>query len=483
MTEALWTSSELSEATGGQASAPFSVTGISIDSRSLCPGDLFVALSDARDGHEFAEAAFAAGAAGALVSRPVEGGPFILVEDVLEGLTALGIAARERAPQCYRVAVTGSVGKTSVKEMIARIFRAAGRAHWSEKSFNNQWGVPLSLARMPRDTEYAVFEIGMSTPGEIAPRSDMVAPHAALVTKIAAAHLEGLGSVEAIADEKADIFSGLVPGGHVLLPQDSHFLDRLTARALSHQPDAAVATFGEGVVADLRVLNYESDGQSCEVGMDYRNAPLITRLEAVGAHWAMNAAAAILGACAGSGLAAAKVAEALDGYAPLPGRGTAESLDLPSGGAVTLIDDAYNANPESMRAALAGFAARPCRGRRILALGEMLEIGSQASAEHAGLADPVLATAPDLVVLAGQGMQPLAECLEERIRTIWEVKSEDLESHMKNILEDGDLLLLKGSNASGMGRLAERLRGWSEARSSDKKRDSAQSAVRGENAV
>ena len=217
MTDLLWTSEDIELATGGTATAPFEVTGtISIDTRTLKPGDLFVALKDQRDGHDFVEAAFKAGAAGALVSRPVTGGPVVQVEDVLEALTQLGIAARVRCG-AIRTAVTGSAGKTSVKEMLARIYGAFGPAHSNAKSFNNHWGVPLTLARMPENTQRAIFEIGMNTPGEIAPRSLMVHPQIGIITNIAAAHLECLGSVEAIAREKADIFAGLESGSTIIL--------------------------------------------------------------------------------------------------------------------------------------------------------------------------------------------------------------------------------------------------------------------------
>ncbi|HEY7797881.1 MAG TPA: UDP-N-acetylmuramoyl-tripeptide--D-alanyl-D-alanine ligase, partial [Hyphomonadaceae bacterium] len=218
MPEPLWTSEEACKATGGRMLGIWAVNGVSIDTRSLQPGDLFVALKDVRDGHDFVPNAFAAGAAAALVSRDVLGGkPGLLVDDVLVGLEKLGLAARARNSG-VSAAVTGSVGKTSVKEMLARIFRAAGKAHWSDKSFNNHWGVPLTLARMPRDTERAVFEIGMNTPGESAPRSKMVRPHIAMITRIAPAHLQGMGSVEGVADEKSQIFAGLEPGGAAILP-------------------------------------------------------------------------------------------------------------------------------------------------------------------------------------------------------------------------------------------------------------------------
>ncbi|MDJ0920119.1 MAG: UDP-N-acetylmuramoyl-tripeptide--D-alanyl-D-alanine ligase [Henriciella sp.] len=483
MSDPLWTSAEIAAPTGGTATDAFDVTGLSIDTRSLQPGDLFVALKDARDGHDFVANAFKAGASGALVSRAVDGGPLVQVDDVLPALEAMGLAARDRAQDCYRVAVTGSVGKTSVKEMLARIFRAFGPAHWNVKSFNNHWGVPLTLARMPRETERAVFEIGMNTPGEIAPRSRMVQPQAAMVTKIAPAHLEGLGSIEGVAREKADIFAGLQPGGVAILPLDDDFAPLLAERAKALQPDCRIMTFGVGPGPDASVIETVSNGETTTCLLSVHGRDVAVTLNAVGDHWALNAAAALLAACPDGAEQVGAAANALDGYTPPPGRGTAETLALPKGGEIVLIDDAYNANPESMRAALAGFAARPCTGRRVVALGEMLEVGATSEAEHAALAEPILAAGADFVFLAGDGMQPLVDKLRERTESKWAVKASELESDLKITLKHGDLLLLKGSNASGMGRLADHLRQWSAAADETMMASGAESAARGNNVV
>ena len=456
MAEPLWTPEAMTAATGGRLSAPFAPTGISIDSRDLAPGDLFVALSDRRDGHDFVAAAMAAGASGALVNRPVGQGPELIVPDTLAALTRLGLAARDRA-DAVRVAVTGSVGKTSVKEMVARIFRAAGPAHASVKSFNNQWGVPLTLARMPRVTARAVFEIGMSTPGEIAPRSEMVRPHGALVTVIAPAHLEGLGSLEAIADEKADIFAGLEAGGAICLPAESPYFERMAARALGLQPHAEIFTFGETGEAAVAVTEYQTDGQTCRVSLSAFGEPVTLGLGVVGRHWAVNAAAAVLLACVNGAVTPREAAAALEGYAAPEGRGGALSLPLAGGGAYTLVDDAYNANPASMEAGLSAFAARPAR-RRFVALGEMRELGPDAEALHAGLAGAVLAVGPEKVFLAGPLMRPLAEALGGRCDVEWQPTAEALAGSITNAVGDGDALLIKGSNASGMGRLVRVLR-------------------------
>lgn len=460
MSAPLWTSADIALATGGTATADFNVTGsVSIDTRTLKPGDLFVALTDQRDGHDFVEAAFAAGASGALVSRKVGDGPQIVVDDVLKALEQMGIEARIRCG-AHRTAVTGSAGKTSVKEMLAQIYRAFGPAHWNVKSFNNHWGVPLTLARMPEETARAVFEIGMSTPGEIAPRSHMVRPHTGIVTCIAGAHLEGLGSLSAVAHEKADIFAGLEAGGTFILPADDEFFEYLAGRARRFCPTGNLESFGHAANATARIVGYETDGQESRIQLDVVGKPVLVTLNAVGEHWALNAAAAVL-AASQSGLTVEDCAQALSGYTPPPGRGTSERLALPGGGHITLIDDAYNANPASMRASLAALTRRP-EGRRLVALGEMLEIGATSDEEHAALAGPVADTGAAGVFLVGDKMTHLADSLPPQLQQIWAPNWEELWNQLEKALQDGDVLLIKGSNASGMGRLADRLRQWSE---------------------
>ena len=256
MTTPLWTSGDLAKATQGLASGEFDIKGISIDSREIKKGDLFVALKDVRDGHEFIPKAMAAGAIGCLVSESVDGVPSVKVNDTLRALEDLGRAARARSKGIH-AAITGSVGKTSVKEMVAQIFRTKGTAHWNVKSFNNHFGVPLTLARMHEDTQRAIFEIGMNTPGEIAPRSLMVQPQIAMITKIAPAHLEGMGAIDAVADEKSDIFAGLVPDGAAILPRDDAFFDYMKARAFDLQPRAQLLSFGSAESqADARLLAF-----------------------------------------------------------------------------------------------------------------------------------------------------------------------------------------------------------------------------------
>ena len=481
MTEPLWTSADMEAATGGVASAPFAVSGLSIDTRTLQPGDLFVALKDQRDGHDFAGAAFENGAVAALVSRDVEArGPFLKVGDVLDALTALAVAARARS-SAVRTAVTGSVGKTSVKEMLARIYRAAGPAHWPEKSFNNHWGVPLTLARMPMVTQRAIFEIGMSTPGEIAPRSRLVRPHHAMVTKIAPAHLEGVGSIEGVAEEKSAIYAGLEAGGTVIVPEDDAFRDYLAEQGRAYCPTATVESFGTGEGATARLVDINSDGVNSRFEIELAGRRVAVEMPVIGEHWGLNAAAALLMATL-TDIPLSDAAEALSGFGAPPGRGTAERLTLPGGGEILLVDDAYNANPESMRAALAALSTRP-PGRRVVALGEMLEIGAGSDDAHAGLAPLLQEAGVELAFLAGGGMEALSTVLPSTIQQHFDVKAAALLESVKNRLTDGDVLLVKGSNASGMGRLADALRAWSNEESAENQARETRGPARGDHAV
>ncbi len=463
-TSPLWTSEEAAQATGGKMLGTWAVNGVSIDTRSLAPGDLFVALKDVRDGHDFVGNAFAAGAEAALVSRDVLGGhPGLLVNDVLDGLEKLGLAARQRT-EAICAAVTGSMGKTSVKEMLARIFRAAGRAHWSDKSFNNHWGVPLTLARMRQDTERAIFEIGMNTPGEIAPRSRMVRPHISMITRVAPAHLQGMGSVEAVADEKSQIFAGLEAGGAAILPEKDRFFERLKAAAMKLQPSAELMTYGGARgPRSATPLSYRTDGHASTIEINVMGDVVSVSLDAVGEHWAGNAALALLAAVV-AGVAPRTAAEALSGYAPPAGRGTSEALRLPGGGRATLVDDAYNANPDSMRAAIEGFAQRP--GRKIVALGEMRELGEGSAALHAGLAGAIVAADVSAAVLSGAEMSHLAAELKRsagHIRVEHVTGPAEAAEAVKTWLQPGDAVLIKGSNASGMSRVGASLRQMSDA--------------------
>jgi UDP-N-acetylmuramoyl-tripeptide--D-alanyl-D-alanine ligase len=452
--KALWTAEDAAEAAGGRLLGADSwiATGVSIDTRTLEPGDLFVALKDQRDGHEFVRAAFEKGAAAALVSRLDAGeGPRVLVGDVLEGLRGLARAARNRS-RAIRVAVTGSVGKTSVKEALALCLGAGGATHAAAKSFNNHWGVPLTLSRMPPQSRYGVFEIGMNHKGEIAPLAALVRPHAAVITTIAPVHVEHLGSLQAIAEEKADIFTGLEEGGAALAPMDAPHADILVARA--REAGARVIRFGRDAACEARLLSFVGDAEGSNAEAEILGRRIRYRVGAPGSPWANNALAALAAVAAvGGDLDAA--AHALARLKPAPGRGAANVVHA-AFGAFTLVDDSYNASPASMAAALATLARRPGR-RRIAALGDMLELGPEERAYHAGLLQNIEAAGTDLVFCAGPRMTALWEALPASRRGGYAPDADSLIPMLTSALEAGDVVLVKGSLGSRMGRVVEAL--------------------------
>ncbi len=441
MTE-LWSAADLSAATGAPAS--FAATGISIDSRSVAPGDLFVALiGENGDGHAFVADALARGASGALVHRPVEGADparLIVVDDTLAGLTALGTFARARFTGRV-VAVTGSVGKTTTKEMLRAMLGEAGPTHAAVASYNNHWGVPLTLARMPPDAAFAVIEIGMNHAGEILPLARLARPHVAAITAIAAAHLGFLGSVEAIADEKASIAAGLEPGGVLVLPADSPMLARLRA----HAGTAEIRLFGTGD-ARVRLLDSASGPDSNDVTALAGDVRVQFRMSAPGRHMASNAVAAIAVADA-LGLDPLTSAAALAGFAPVGGRGARRTIAVP-GGDILLLDESYNASPDAVRAALSVLALQPA-ARRVAVLGDMLELGDAGPAEHVGLA-PAVASAADLLFTCGPLMRGLSESVPSRLRAAHAETSAALAPLVVAALRPADAVLVKGSLGSRM---------------------------------
>ena len=459
MSEGLWTALDAARASGGRLTeGGWTACGVSIDTRTLKPCELFVALSDRRDGHDFAQDALNKGAAAVMVSRAdCASGPRLVVDDVLKGLRALGEGARARC-EGVRVGVTGSVGKTGVKEALAAVFRQAGRAHWSEKSFNNHWGVPLTLARMPADTERAVFEMGMNHAGEIADLVSMVRPHVALITKIAPAHLENLGSMEAIADAKAEIFSGLADDGVAVTPADDEFAPRLLdAAAVSRA--AFLIDFGWSPKAAVRVINYEADADGGAGELDVMGLKLKFRLKLTGRHQAVNAAGVVAAAFA-AGVDPRLALDALAGIEPVAGRGAVFTAQLSAGRQVSVIDESYNANPASMAAALTSLKARAPApgGRRIAVLGEMLELGPDSDAMHAGLAGPVQSAGADCVIAVGEGARPLVEALEAGVERNWVKDADDAAELLLEKAGHGDVVLIKGSNASGVHKVAASLK-------------------------
>jgi UDP-N-acetylmuramoyl-tripeptide--D-alanyl-D-alanine ligase len=474
MNTPLWTADELLEATGGVLSARFDADGVSIDTRSLTPGDLFVALlGDGRDGHAFVAAAAARGAAGAMVhsagasldailgtsggaSMGTGGGglPLLLVDDTLAGLGRLGGFARVRfGEQGGRlVAVTGSVGKTTTKEMLRVALSAFGATHAAAASYNNHWGLPLTLARTPRDARFCIAEIGMNHAGEIAPLARLARPHVALITSIAKAHVGHLGSIEAIADEKASVMRGLEmcgteAGGIAVLPADSPQLGRLRAAA----GDASVLTFGADAAADVRLVHSEGDADGSLIQVDVVGHRASLRLRAPGRHMAMNAVAA-LAVVAALGLDPMRALGALEAFVPLPGRGVRRAIAVGCGTAL-LLDESYNGNGASMRAALEVLRLQPGR-RHVAVLGDMLELGDEGPAEHAGLAEAV-AGSVDRLFTCGPLMRHLFDAVPQSVRGAHVADAVQLAPIVAAAIARGDVILVKGSLGSGMKRVVE----------------------------
>ena len=452
----LWTSDEIAAATGGTASASFEVTGVTFDSREVGPGDLFVAMpGTVHDGHKFVDAAFAAGAAGAIVSHPVDG-PHVLVEDTFAALQALGRASRERS-RATIFGVTGSVGKTSTKEALyAALDRnRPGKVHRSVKSYNNHTGVPLSLARMPRDAEYAVLEMGMNNAGEIRALVAQVRPNVALITAIAPAHIENLGSEEAIADAKAEIFEGLEPDGIAIVPNDTPHRDRLVKAARRHAD--RIVTFGSGDadVHAIHAVNAEPGGSLISAALLERE--LTFTISQPCEHWVSNALA-VLAAIEAVEADVAVAGLALADLGGLKGRGQRHRVEI-DGGELLLIDESYNANPASMAATLKSLGAERDVTRRIAVLGPMRELGEHSDALHAGLAPAIRDAHVDQLILIGEEMNPLADALAGDIAISRANTVDEATDALIRIVRPGDAVLVKASNSVGLARLVERVAG------------------------
>ena len=453
---ALWTSDEIAHATGGTASTRFDVSGVTFDSREVQSGDLFAAMpGTVHDGHKFVDAAFGAGAAGALVSQPVSG-PHILVEDVFAALQALGRASRERS-RATIFGVTGSVGKTSTKEALyAALDRVAPeKVHRSVRSYNNHTGVPLSLARMPRDTRFAVFEMGMNNKGEIATLTLQVRPHVAIITAIAPAHIENLGSEEAIANAKAEIFEGLEANGVAIVPNDTPHRDRLVKAARRHAD--RIITFGGGD-ADIHAVHAVSaDGGGSLISAALLERELTFTISQRGDHWVSNALA-VLAAVEAVDVDVAIAGLALADLGGLKGRGERHLIEL-DGGEALLIDESYNANPASMSATLKSLGAEPDVARRIAILGPMRELGEHGDELHAGLAPAILDAHVDRLILIGNEMRPLAEKVVGKVSVELVSAVDEAVDALLRIVRPGDAILVKASNSVGLARLVERVTG------------------------
>jgi UDP-N-acetylmuramoyl-tripeptide--D-alanyl-D-alanine ligase len=434
VSDPLWTSPEIETATGGRASASFDITGLTFDSREVAPGWLFVAMpGTVADGHDFVAGAFAAGAAGALVSRPVDG-PHVLVPDVPAALTALAIAARKRISGKV-LGVTGSVGKTSTKEALAAALerRHRGKVHRSLKSYNNHTGVPLSVARMPRDSVFGVFEMGMNNPGEIRALTALVRPHVVLITALAPAHIENLGSMEAIADAKSEIAEGLEPGGVAIVPYDTPYRERLVEAVQRHA--TRVITFGSGDADVIAVHAVRANNGGSLVTARLIDSQLTYTIAQPGAHWVSNS-----------------------DMGGLKGRGERHQVRV-DGGQALLIDESYNANPASMAATLKNLAAETGGGRRIAVLGTMLELGNHSDREHAALAPHVLDSRVDELILVGEATRPLEQAVADKLPVRRVADAAEATEALIGTLRPGDSVLVKASNGVGLAKLVERVAG------------------------
>lgn len=458
----LWTSAEMVEAMGGRpvGSLPQGVSGISIDSRSLIPGEAFFAIrGDRVDGHSFAGMAAANGAALLVISEaklPALGRltcPMIVVDDVLEAMVKLAIAARARSTAKI-IAVTGSVGKTSTKEMLAAGLVPSGKVHASVASFNNHWGVPLTLARMPEDTEFGVFEIGMNHSGEIRPLTKLVRPHVAIVTTIAPSHLGNFNSIKEITAAKAEIFEGLVPDGFAVLNRDIEQFDQLARAAKNF--GAQIVSFGEHAKASFKLLDYRTAGDRGQVQATLgTDEPVSFDLALPGQHMAENALAALAAIAAAGGDPLAAI-ETFSSARQLKGRGLRHRLKV-DGGRFTLIDESYNANPTSMRSALELLASIDTEGRRIAVLGDMLELGAFSRDAHEALSGPLLAAGVTDVWLAGPEMQVLRDALPESIIVEYRSNATELAEYAIGAVAAGDTIMVKSSKGIGFAEIVKKM--------------------------
>jgi UDP-N-acetylmuramoyl-tripeptide--D-alanyl-D-alanine ligase len=463
---ALWTSDEAIEATGGQATGDFDISGISIDTRTIQKGDLFVALKAARDGHDFVAQALDKGAAAALVTHVPEGvstdAPLLIVDDVLSALERLGVAARARVSGKV-IGVTGSVGKTSTKEMLRAILNGQGKVHAAEASYNNHWGVPLTLARMPRDTDFAIIELGMNHPGEIAPLSKMARPDVAMITTVAAAHLAAFDNIEGIAREKASIFEGLEPGGVAVINGDLSVVPILRAAWSGNTIAFGEAAGNEAQLTSVSLIDAVTVGEA-RVGGHTQ----LFRLSSAGRHFATNAVGCLA------------VVQALDGdvtlaardltfWAPPEGRGARETILLDpveTDQTLELLDDAFNANPTSMTASLEVLAAakvtdgvgRVRLGRRVAFLGDMLELGPTEVADHAALASLPWIDDIHVVHCIGPLMQALHAALPTEKRGHWFETAAAALPEIRHLVDAGDVVLIKGSKGSKVSQLVDGIR-------------------------
>lgn len=458
----LWRSDEAATATGGVATRDWSATGVSIDSRSAVAGDLFVAIRGPNtDGHLYVDDALEKGAAAAMVAEdwaktPESDMPLLIVKDTDEGLNALGRAARERG-QARVVAITGSVGKTSTKEALARILEDQAPTTATLGNLNNQWGLPLSMARMPADSAYGVFELGMNHAGELTPLSRLLRPDVAIITAVEAVHLEFFDSEEAIAEAKAEIFAGMGPEGAAVLNADNRHFDTLKRRA-REVGIGRVFSFGASSGADFRLVDWRIANGGNEIEADLAGRRIRFRTGGAGQHWAM-IGISTLGAAWLLGADLDRAAAALAGIYPPKGRGLQHRVHLPNDGAITVIDESYNASPASMRAAVSVLGATPTgpSGRRIAVLGDMLELGLESRRLHAALAPDLQAAGVDMLFCCGPNMAELSAAVPEEMDALHADSSDGLIGLLTDTVRAGDVVTIKGSLGSRMAPVVEAL--------------------------
>jgi UDP-N-acetylmuramoyl-tripeptide--D-alanyl-D-alanine ligase len=456
----LWTASEAAVATGGRNTRDWSANGVSIDSRSIAAGDLFVALAGPNfDGHDFVKDALAKHAAAAMVTRVPAGvseaAPLLIVADTMAALEALGRASRHRTA-AQIVGVTGSVGKTGTKEALRRAFERQGATFASVGSLNNQWGVPLSLSRMPRDTAFGVFEMGMNHAGEIDALSRLVEPHVAVITTVEPVHLGHFPSVEAIADAKAEIFAGMAPSGAAVLNRDNPHFERLAAAARA-RGITRILGFGSHPETPVKLIDSHLYATASAVTASVMGEIVDYCIAIPGQHWVMNSLA-VLGAVKAAGADVGAAAGAMSSLRPLEGRGRRHTIAV-GGSTAELIDESYNASPASMRAAFGVLAAMtpPKGGRRIAVLGDMLELGDEAARLHTELAQPLIDAEVTLVFAAGPMMRHLYDALPKRMRGAHAATAAALAQTVSRRLRPGDIVSVKGSHGSRMGDVVKRL--------------------------
>lgn len=463
----LWTAKDAADATGGQATGNWHIDGISIDTRTIAAGDLFVALKDVRDGHDFVAQALEKGAGAALVSRVPDGvsdnAPLLVVDDVLTALQDLARAARART-SARVVGVTGSVGKTSTKEMLRAVLSTQGKTHVAEASYNNHWGVPLTLARMPRDADFAVIEIGMNHPGEIAPLAKLAQPHVAMVTTVAAAHLEAFENIVGIAMEKASILDGLVADGIAILNADLDTSPVLEGYAATHNIQTVM--FGE-TAQNWRLKDVRLAGDSTVIRASHDGTDYLFKLSIPGRHFAMNALG-VLAVAEALGADPVIAAQDIARWVPPAGRGTREfiTLDAVRNESLSLIDDAFNANPTSMSASLEVLAAsspidnvgRIVKGRRVAILGDMLELGPDEMQMHRQMAEDPHLTEVTIVHCVGLRMKHMFDALPEEQRGRWAPSADALTGEVAQLVDAGDVVLVKGSKGSKVSSIVDAIR-------------------------